>query len=319
MKRASLRYLHSFTLVWVGLLGATACHSPRAVPHALSAPLVAREVQPRPRLVTLVGTVYRQRDSTTVIPGLELGFRPQGPDSTGRAWRDVTKADGGYAVTLPSGQAYRVAWNKQNEEGQHGEMPAFFLDQGLSDTTRRDFYVPYVDNCCSDTSSAGPSLYFDTHSAALRPSSLARAASFLRLLTSPGAQASFAVVVVGHAEPGDVPRHHPEPARYLRELARQRALNACRYLHAHGMARQRLYVVSRGDQLPAVPNTSPEYRQLNRRVDFQLRYLPNAPTLDPAAAYDAIVKRAAKGTTRPKSVQGKGRMVPARVPPKATK
>jgi outer membrane protein OmpA-like peptidoglycan-associated protein len=195
-------------------------------------------------------------------------------------------------------------------------MPAFFLGESPSDTARRDVYVPYRDSCCTDSLYL-PSLYFDTHSAALRPASLARAVPLLRQYTSPAAQAHFALVVVGHAEPGEVPRNHPEPGRYLRALALQRALNTGRYLRAQGLARQHLYVISRGDQQPKLPNTSPEYRQLNRRVEFRLRYLPDNPVLDPAAAYDALVPREAKGAAGPKA--SRGHVVPARGSRKATK
>lgn len=307
---------HNFWLFLflVAALPGGACHSTRTVPQALSVQELAPVLPQQLRAVILTGKVYRQQDSTMAVPGLEFAFRPLRPDSAARGWRDVTKADGGYAVTIRAGQQYRMAWSK---DGQHGETELFAVDESPLDTSRRTFYVQYVDNCCSD-SVYSPALYFDTNSAALRPSSLARALPFLRQFTSPAAQAPFAWVVVGHAEPFEVPWDYPNKARYLQQLALKRALNTCRYLHALGIARERLYAISRGDQLPALPNTSPEYRQLNRRVEVRQRYLPNALALDPAASYEALVQRASKSTARPKTFQGKGRVVPVHVPPKAT-
>jgi len=316
-----MAYSHHFRLILLlygVLVGGAACHSTRAVPQTLSVPPLPRGLPHRLHPITLTGTVYRQEDSTVVVPGLELSFRPQNSDSTTLGWRYVTKEDGSYAVPVLTGQPYRMVWRK---DGQHGEKQLLPVDESPSDTTRvhRDFYIPYVENTCCVDSLYAPSLYFDTNSATLRPASLARVQSFLRHFTSPAGYAQFALVVVGHAEPYEVPRNYPEKARYLQELALKRALNTCRYLHAKGIASQRLYVVSRGDQLPKLPNTSPEYRQVNRRVDLRLRYLSGLHAPNPAANYDAFVHRAAQGAANPTTARSRQRVVPARVPQHARK
>lgn len=299
------------------MLGGSACHSTRVLPQDLAAHSVPQQVRP----IRLTGAIYREQDSTMAIAGLEIVFRPQQPDSTTRGEKYLTQTDGGYVVTVLAGQSYRMAWRK---DGQHGETQPLSFDASLSDTTRvhHNFYVPYEeDKCCIDSLHA-PSLYFDTSSAALRPSSLARVNAALPLLhqfIAPAAQTQYVLVVVGHAEPYEVPRYHPAKAQYLQEIALKRALNTCRYLHAKGLPRQQLYVVSRGDQSPKLPNTNPEYRQVNRRVDLRLRYLPGGPTPNPAACYDAFVQRAVQSATSPTTHRARTRVLPARVPQHARK
>ncbi len=281
-------------LVYGVLLGGTACHSSRTIPQMLAVPPVARKA-PRPRVVTLTGTIYWQSDSAMALSGMNLLFRLQQADSTAQVWRDTTTPTGEYTVTVPAGQTYRLTWDKYE---QRGEIPVIYLDDSPSDTLRRNFYVPYVSDCCIDHFSL-PAFYFDTNSAALRPVFLTRAQSILRRYAAAAEQKQAALLVVGHAEPAEAPRNHPQKARYLQALALQRAMNTCRYLHAHGMARQRLYVLSRGDRQPVPPNTSPADRQLNRRVEFRLHYLSTAPALDSAASYDALVRRGPGGPKYP--------------------
>ena len=234
-----------FVLTYGVLLGGAACHSTRVVPQTFSVQAFVKELPHR--TITLTGTVYQQQDSTVVVPRLEIVLYSQRPDSSTHGSRYVTTEDGRYAVPVLTGQPYWIVWRKDE---QQGEMQPLSFGDSLSDTSRvyRDFYVPYVENTCCVDSLYTPSLYFDTNSAVLRPASLARVESFFRQFTSPADYAQFALIVVGHAEPYEVPRNYPKKGRYLRELALKRALNTCRYLHTKGMASQRLYVVSRGDQ-----------------------------------------------------------------------
>jgi len=55
-------------------------------------------------------------------------------------------------------------------------------------------------------------------------------------------------------------------AEYNQDLSQRRAQSVADYLTGKGIARDRMRVVGYGESRPRVPNTSPENRQLNRRV-----------------------------------------------------
>ena len=53
------------------------------------------------------------------------------------------------------------------------------------------------------------------------------------------------------------------------ELGQMRADAVARYMIEHGIARERIASVSRGESQPAVPNDNEANRKLNRRVEFE--------------------------------------------------
>jgi len=57
-------------------------------------------------------------------------------------------------------------------------------------------------------------------------------------------------------------------AQYNRQLGLQRAKSVRRHLHAQGVALGRMATISYGEDAPAEPNSTPDGRALNRRVEI---------------------------------------------------
>ncbi|KAA9339938.1 OmpA family protein [Hymenobacter busanensis] len=208
--------------------------------------------------VTVKGKVFSSRDSTTVIPGVELVFNGQTADKTAISFRDVTKPDSGnYAVNVLSGRTYQVALSKDGKNITTEEFAVPIVTED-SATITKNFYVPYVDT----TSIAGAGfkkIYFDTDKYNLRPESVRELNNIASLLkANPGLNIS----IEGHCDS----RNTDE---YNMVLGQNRANSAYNYLKKNGITETRMVTVSYGERRPAAPNDSPENMQLNRRVEFQ--------------------------------------------------
>ena len=205
----------------------------------------------------IVGKVFSKRDSTTVIPGVELVFSGQQADKTALSFRDVSKPDGAYQVAVLSGRTYQVAVSKdgKNIETQEFPVPVSTND---STTITKNFYIDYIDT----TSLAGgafKNIYFDTDKYKLRPESITELNNISQVLT---ANAGLNISIEGHCDS----RNTDE---YNMVLGQNRADAAKNYLVKQGIADSRLTTVSYGERRPAAPNDSPENMQLNRRDEFK--------------------------------------------------
>lgn len=107
------------------VVGMTACRLARVVvpvDNSQPPPVVRTPEKP---LVRVQGRFYGARDTTSVIPGVEVDFSLCGTDAAVQHWRDTTKADGSYRVAVPAGRTYQVALSKDgtNIETQEYPMP----------------------------------------------------------------------------------------------------------------------------------------------------------------------------------------------------
>ena len=223
------------------------------------------------------GKVFSSKDSTQVIPGVELVFSGTQADKTPLSYRDVTKPDGAYGVTVLSNRTYQVAVSKdgKNIETQEFAVPMSYND---STTITKNFYVNYI-----DTTTAGlfafKKIYFDTDKYKLRPESITELNNISGILkANPG----LTISVEGHCDS----RNTDE---YNMVLGQNRADAAKRFLVKSGIADSRLATVSYGERRPAAPNDSPENMQLNRRDEFRavLKEGQTMPAITPAAAAPA--------------------------------
>ena len=205
----------------------------------------------------IVGKVFSKKDSTTVIPGVELVFNGQQADKTALSFRDVTKPDGGYKVAVLSGRTYQVAVSKdgKNIETQEFPVPVSTND---STTITKNFYIDYVDTTAKSMM-AFKNIYFDTDKYKLRPESITELDNISKVLT---ANAGMNISIEGHCDS----RNTDE---YNMVLGQNRAEAAKNYLVKQGVADSRLTTVSYGERRPAAPNDSPENMQLNRRDEFK--------------------------------------------------
>ncbi|WP_460608550.1 OmpA family protein [Hymenobacter terrigena] len=264
-------------------------------------------------MVTMYGKVYGQ-DSTTVVPGCELLFSNKMSDSAAQIHPVISFLDGNYRVKMLAGYTYRVILNK---DGVTIGNQDFEIVNVRSDTSSivKNFYVKYSDGCCVDYFL--PTFWFDTNRSVLRPESMDRLNSIIKQYPA-AVSDSIVLVVEGHAEWGEAPRNQSRKSQYLSWLAMERAKSACAYLRKKGVDSSKLFVISYGERHPAAPNTSPENRQLNRRVEvrpvsvhdvawrFQYHAIP----------YKAVVGRAKTSTAR-KPISRPRTVVTPRPAPKA--
>ena len=239
---------------------------------------------------TIKGKVFSSKDSTTVIPGVELVFTGAQADKTALSFRDVTKPDGAYQVAVLSGRTYQVAVSKdgKNIETQEFPVPVSTND---STTITKNFYVNYIDTTA--TGMAFKSIYFDTDKYKLRPESITELNKTAQVLI---ANTGINISIEGHCDS----RNTDE---YNMVLGQNRADAALNYLKKQGIAETRMTTVSYGERRPAAPNDSPENMQLNRRDEFKvvLKEGETMPTMAPAAPATAPAPAAAMPLTPGKS------------------
>jgi outer membrane protein OmpA-like peptidoglycan-associated protein/tetratricopeptide (TPR) repeat protein len=208
--------------------------------------------------VTIKGMVFSKQDSTTIIPGVELVFSGKSADGTAISFRDITKPDGSYSVSLLSGRTYQVAVNK---DGKNIETQEFAVPISTNDSTSitKNIYANYIDLAGGTNPNMKP-IYFDTDKYTLRPESiktLNNTAVYLK--ATPGLNVS----IEGHCDS----RNTDE---YNMVLGQNRADAAKTYLVKQGIVDSRLTTVSYGERRPAAPNDTPENMQLNRRDEFRV-------------------------------------------------
>lgn len=230
----------------------------------------------------IIGKVFSAKDSTTVIPGVELVFSGATAAKDVLSFRDVTKPDGAYQVAVLSGRTYQVAVSK---DGKNIETQEFAVPVSTNDSTTitKNFYVNYVDT----TSTAGmfKNIYFDTDKYKLRPESITELNNTSQvLMANPGINIS----IEGHCDS----RNTDE---YNMVLGQNRANAAYNYLKKQGIAESRMTTVSYGERRPAAPNDSPENMQLNRRDEFKvvLKEGEAMPVMAPAAPVATPAPKAA--------------------------
>ncbi|MBF9220744.1 OmpA family protein [Hymenobacter ruricola] len=204
------------------------------------------------------GKVFSAKDSTTVIPGVELVFSGTQADKTALSFRDITKPDGSYQVAVLSGRTYQVAVSK---DGKNIETQEFPVPVSTNDSTTivKNFYVNYIDTASTGLF-AGKNIYFDTDKYKLRPESITTLNQISQILT---AQPGISISIEGHCDS----RNTDE---YNMVLGQNRATAAFNYLKKQGITETRMSTVSYGERRPAAPNDSPENMQLNRRDEFKV-------------------------------------------------
>ncbi len=248
---------------------------------------------------TIMGTVFSKRDSTQVIPGVELVFSGTQADKTAISFRDVTKTPGGdYRVSLLSGRTYQVAVNK---DGKNIETQEFAVPVSTNDSTTitKNFYVNYIDTTQNDISRFGK-IYFDTDKYTLRPESITTLKNISAVLK---ANTGLNISIEGNCDS----RNTDE---YNLVLGQNRADAAKNYLVKQGVASSRLTTVSYGERRPAAPNDSPENMQLNRRDEFRvvLKEGEKMPVIQPAASTPASAPMAPAPGSPAQPLPGKSKV-----------
>lgn len=211
------------------------------------------------------GQVFSKVDST-LIPGIELIFNSSQADKRPISYRDVSRPDSAtYAVQVLSGRTFQVQLSK---DGKLITTEAVDVPMSLSDTTtmRRNFYIDFVDRDGIRPGDvvagkyAMKNIYFDTDKYDLRPESIRELDNIVRIMKQ---NPEINVSIEGHTD-------SRATDTYNMTLGENRAGVAFDYLVKQGISARRLVTVSYGERRPAVPNTSDENMQLNRRTVFRV-------------------------------------------------
>ncbi|GAB3828934.1 hypothetical protein GCM10028895_43140 [Pontibacter rugosus] len=213
---------------------------------------------------TVKGQVFTQADSIA-IPGVELIFNGLQADKRPISYRDVTKTDSAsYSVTVLSGRNYQV---QLSMDGRVIETMDFEVPIVLNDTTdiTKNFYINFVDSTGTLVKNVPgnfkmENIYFQTDKYNLRPESvqeLDRIAAILK------ANPTLNISIEGHTDAR-------ASDSYNMTLGQNRADAAFDYLVNKGISPKRMVTVTYGESRPAVPNTTSENMQLNRRTMFKV-------------------------------------------------
>lgn len=150
--------------------------------------------------------------------------------------------------------------NKQGNEGDIAEIYQKVLEYIREQGLEADVSIRYDQR--GVILNINDKILFDTGKANLKPESIVILKKLKGLLTSMPND----IVVEGHTD--DVPINTPEyPTNW--ELSVARAVTVVRYfIDAEGVDPARFSAAGSGEYHPIVPNTSPENRSLNRRVEL---------------------------------------------------
>ncbi|RAU83600.1 OmpA family protein [Pontibacter arcticus] len=210
------------------------------------------------RPARVVGQVLSSTDNSPVS-GVELIFNGLQADKRPISYRDISKSDSAsYQVQILSGRTYQVQVSKDNQviKTEEIEIPVV-----LNDTTTivRNFLVDYVDTAATKRF-AFKNIYYDTDKYVLRPESVQE---LDRLVAYLKANPTVNISIEGHTD-------SRASDSYNQTLGSNRADAAFDYLQKQGISAKRMVTVSYGERRPAVPNTSAENMQLNRRTIFKV-------------------------------------------------
>ncbi|MDO7853292.1 OmpA family protein [Hymenobacter sp. CA1UV-4] len=221
------------------------------------------------RTLTVHGRVCHPGDSTRGFPGLDVVFRSLSSDSVLESRTSTTNAKGEYHLAVTERPLYQVALMIH---GVTLELLEVSLRHAGIDSLGvvQNFYLSYDE--VEEEEMPMYQTFFAVNQATLKPAFLPRVDYFIKRFKDADAD-SLAVIVEGHAEPGEVPSGYLNREQYLIGIGWERARATCAYLEKNGIPGNKLFMVSYGAQRPAAYNHSPEERQLNRRVELKFSWL----------------------------------------------
>jgi outer membrane protein OmpA-like peptidoglycan-associated protein len=214
---------------------------------------VQEEPKPEPvSYVTLNGVVY-DAQTRRPIPGAKIAFKSlDGSADVGSVESD---AYGNYTINLKADHRYEFTAEAKEYLGTTDEI-ALTKDL-VGQVIRRNIYLSPM-----PASTRLDNVYFDFDSHKLRQESykqLNELSSYLNQNPEKDVELSGHTDSIG-------------PDAYNQKLSEARANSVKTYLVVKGANRNRLNAVGYGETRPVAPNTTPEGRQLNRRVEFKLLY-----------------------------------------------
>jgi chemotaxis protein MotB len=172
----------------------------------------------------------------------------------------LSKRDVADAFRIPNETQVQAPKQDVREDLTPGKLNE--MSRRLRQDTRPDQISVAVDKEQSIKVSASDSLFFDLGKADIKPEAI----KFLRNFAEVVKKTKTNIRIEGHTD--SFPIHSPEfPTNW--ELSALRAVKIARYLiEENGIEPERFTVAGHSLYKPAVPNTTPENKAINRRVEI---------------------------------------------------
>lgn len=181
--------------------------------------------------------------------GRELGIAQSNP-STGE-----------YEIRLPGGHMYgiRAEATDRISENQNLDLRNIQNDQIIEgkDFTLDPIQLSAVEE---NVTLVLNNIFFDFDRATLKPESFPE---LNRIISVMNERSGMEIEIAGHTDATG-------PESYNMQLSERRARSVVKYLTDKGIATNRISVVFYGESKPVEPNTTPDGRRRNRRVEFKI-------------------------------------------------
>lgn len=181
--------------------------------------------------------------------GEELGIAQSDPNT------------GEYEIRLPGGHLYgvRAEATGRISESQNLDLRNIQQDKVIEqkDFTLDPIQVATVEE---NVTISLNNIFFDFDKATLKPESYPELKRIVSLLKE---RQAMQIEIAGHADATG-------PEAYNLQLSERRAKAVVKYLVNEGITDNRISVVFYGESKPLAPNTTPEGRRKNRRVEFKI-------------------------------------------------
>lgn len=170
-------------------------------------------------------------------------------------------ATGQYEIRVPGGQLYGVRAEAPDRisENQNLDLRSINNDQVIEN---KNFNLApiKVNTVEENVTIVLNNIFFDTEKAVLKPESFPE---LNRIVTVMKEKSGMQIEIAGHADATG-----SEPFNLT--LSEKRAKAVVQYLNGEGIAGDRIAVKFYGEKQPIAPNTTPDGRRRNRRVEFKI-------------------------------------------------
>lgn len=170
-------------------------------------------------------------------------------------------ATGEYEIRLPAGQLYGVRAEATGRISENQNLDLRNINNDKIITSRNFTLAPIqVSPIQEDLVLVLNNVFFDFDNATLRPESFPELNRIIGLMQD---KTAMQIEIAGHADATG-------SQTYNLRLSERRAKAVVKYLTDKGISTSRIAVVFFGEEKPIAPNTTPDGRRKNRRVEFKI-------------------------------------------------
>lgn len=170
-------------------------------------------------------------------------------------------ATGEYEIRLPAGQLYGVRAEATGRISENQNLDLRNINNDKIITSRNFTLAPIqVSPIQEDLVLVLNNVFFDFDNATLKPESFPELNRIIGLMQD---KTAMQIEIAGHADATG-------SQTYNLRLSERRAKAVVKYLTDKGISTSRIAVVFFGEEKPIAPNTTPDGRRKNRRVEFKI-------------------------------------------------